>query len=232
MRDFILLSAWILALATTPLAARRVRAFVFDEPKTVDNVSIGFDINRSDVPLAFIGQILRDTGIPGGVAELEGCSGVPAVHFTANQGMTIRGVLDGFVVNNPDYKWQLDGDVINLEPRTGVPLLDARIRDFQVDTTDKQMTAEAILYDLLKLPGVRQRAAELKLKSGVMTGGPGVYTENPQPRAPVPIRITLKDISLREAFDSVVRTYRHTIWIYVQTECNGEKTYVIGTETD
>jgi hypothetical protein len=231
VKRFILLAGGTLAFFVVPMAARRARVATLDEPKTVDNVSIDGDIDRSEVPVAFMGQLLGGTGISGGFAQLEGCSSAPALHVTAKKGMTIREVMDSFVTENLAYRWHLDGGVVNLMPRAGLALLDARIRNFRLNTTDQQMSAGAVLYDLIRLPEVRQQAAELKLQPGIMQGGPGVVDEHPAPRKPVPIVVNLNDVSLREAFNSVARAYEHTIWTYFERDCDGAKTYVIGAST-
>jgi hypothetical protein len=232
MKCTMLLATGILALLAAPMAGHHPRAVVLGESQSVD-LPIGYDIDRSDVPLVLIGQLLGGTRIPGGIAQLEGCSGVPVLHLTAKRGMTIREAMDALVSENPSYQWQLEGGVVNLIPRSGsAALLDAKIRSFQLNTTDQKMDAHAVLYDIIRVPEVRQRAAELKLQPGMMQGGPGVYDEHPAKREPVPIMISLKDVSLREAFNSVVRTYGHTIWIYREHECNGSKTYIMQAETD
>jgi hypothetical protein len=54
-----------------------------------------------------------------------------------------------------------------------------------------------------------------------------VSEESPEPIKAVPIVLSLKNVSLREAFNSVVHAYGNTIWIYVEHECNGGKQYLV-----
>ena len=148
------------------------------------------------------------------------------------RGTTVRDAMATFVASNRDYRWLLDGDVVDLVPTAGFPLLDTRISSFELNTTDRQITSEAALSVLAGLPEVRQHAAELNLKPGIMQGGPGVYDEHPAPRDPLPIHISLKNVSLQEAFNSVARAFGHTIWVYSERECNGDKTYSVRTQAD
>jgi hypothetical protein len=215
--------AWTTAQGTAVLAA------TLDDSQTVD-IPIDHDIYGSELPHALLGEILGGTGIPGGVAQLEGCSGVPAVVSTkAKKGTTIRQALDAFVVGNPGYQWLLEGGVVNLIPKNApLALLNTRIHGLQLSTTDRQTTAGAILDDLVRLPEVRLRAAELELQPKVIQDFfLGVHREHPEPINPVPIVISLKNVPLREALNSVVRAYGNTIWIYVEHECNGGKQYLV-----
>jgi hypothetical protein len=87
----------------------------------------------------------------------------------------------------------------------------------------------------MQTPEVKERAAQIKISSGLYTGGPGVAVDTasgakpPAPKQPEPIIINLKDVSLLEAFNSVARSFGHTMWIYTETECGGKTTYTITT---
>src|SRR5260221_8426713 len=62
--------AWTTAQGTA------VRAATLDDSQTVD-IPIDHDIYGSELPHALPGEILGGTGIPGGVAQLEGCRVCP-----------------------------------------------------------------------------------------------------------------------------------------------------------
>jgi hypothetical protein len=111
-----------------------------------------------------------------------------------------------------------------------VPLLDTKIVKFQMDATDRQVPL--FFQDLLRLPEVRQREAALGLNQGLGQGGPGVAEEHPVPRQPVPVHISVQNLSLRDAFNRIVRISRKTIWIYRQTNCSGNRTYIVETASD
>jgi hypothetical protein len=194
------------------------------EPQTT-TARLGADIHLQEQTPLVLGAVLRGTALSGGVAEEIGCSTIPTAQLDVQQGATVQEAMGAFVAQNPAYRWSEDANVVNLMPVVEFPLLNARIRSFELETTDTT-AAVAVLYDLLNLPEVRQRAAELNLKPGMRQGGLAHLNPGSDQRVPTPIRLSLHDVSLQEAFNSVVRVYGHTIWMYDERHCNGERTYV------
>jgi hypothetical protein len=231
VKHCIFFSGWILALASAQVATQSMRVTTTRDSQ-IASIPLDHDINDTGQPFVIVEEVLRGSGLPAGVAQTEPCSVSATAHLRVNRGTTVREALDTFVSSNLEYRWLADGDVINLVPTNGSPLLDTMIRTFELSTTDQQMTAQAALSNLIRLPEVHQRAAELQLKAGIMQGGPGVYDAHPVPRKPVQIHITLTNIPLREAFNSVVRAFGHTIWVYRERECVGGRTYVVETQAD
>jgi hypothetical protein len=116
--------------------------------------------------------LLQGTGLQGGFAEVAGCSEDQLKgRVQLKQGTTVRQALDALVAANPGYRWELRDGVVNLMPRSGVPLLRTRIAKFQIDTTDRDIAA--LLHNVLSLPEVREREAELGLKEGTYAGPGG-----------------------------------------------------------
>jgi hypothetical protein len=194
------------------------------------NARVIWDIHvqSEQIPLV-LGRVLRGTDLSGGVAEEMACSTPPIAQLDVKQGTPVQDAMDSFVAGNPGDRWMEDTDVVNLMATTEFPLLNTRIPNFELDTTDAE-TARSVLNGLLDLPQVRERAAKLDLKVAPFVGGmealprPGY----PQP-TPRPIRLSLHDVSLQEAFNSVIRFYRSKIWIYEERQCNGVRTYLIRT---
>jgi hypothetical protein len=192
------------------------------------NARAGIDIHiqAKEVPLV-LGDLLRGTDLSGGVAEEIGCSTLPTAQLDVKQGTTVREAMGSFVAENPSYRWVEDTNVVNVMPTAEFSLLNAKIPSFELETTDTT-TARSVLNELLDLPQVRQRATELNLKPGLMQGWmEALPTPGFEQKTPTPIRLSLHDVSLQEAFNSVVRVYGHTIWIYDERHCNGERTYVV-----
>jgi hypothetical protein len=136
--------------------------------------------------------------------------------------------MDALVTANPGYKWELKDGAVNLLPRGGSPLLDARVAKFQMDATD--LTIGAVLQELPTLPEVRKREIALGLRGGVHAGpgggGAGVNI-HPIPRLPVTVHFNLRNLSLQEAFNKVAETSPGGGWIYRETDCNGAKTFIV-----
>jgi hypothetical protein len=191
-----------------------------------DRVGADIHVLAKEVPLV-LGDVLRGTDLSGGVAEEIGCSTLPTAQLDVKQGTTVREAMTSFVAENPHYRWAEDTNVVDVMPTVEFSLLNAKISSFELETTDTT-TARTVLNELLNLPQVRQRAVELNLKPGLMQGWmESLPTPGFEQRTPTPIRFSLHDVSLQEAFNSVVRVYGHTIWIYDERHCNGERTYVV-----
>jgi len=216
-----------ISLSLTPVrpSVRAQSAAHAETERLLDNAQVGADIHvKEEVPLA-LADLLRGTGLTGGVAEEIGCSAPPEVQLDVRQGTTVRTAMDAFAAENPGYRWIENAGVVNVTPANEFPLLRARIRSFELETTE---TARAVLFNLLNIPEVRQRAAELNLKPGLIQGwAEALPTASSYPKAKTPIHLSLQDVSLQEAFNSVVRFYGRTIWIYDERQCNGERTYLV-----
>jgi hypothetical protein len=188
------------------------------------NARVIWDIHvqAEQIPIV-LSRMLHGTDLSGGVAEELGCSSSPIAQLDVKQNTPVQEAMDSFVAGNPGYKWLEDTNVVNVMATIGFPLLNTKISNFELDTTDAE-TAGSVLSGLLSVPEVRQGATELKLKLAFQQNGSEAYY--PQ-RTPKPVRLSLHDVSLQEAFNSVVRLYGNTIWIYEERQCNGERTYLV-----
>jgi hypothetical protein len=220
MKQFFLIFGCLSALSVHPLTRQ-------NEGKSESlSVAITHNIDTNDQPQMVLEEILRGTGVPAGVVVLANCSTPPHVRLNLSQGTSVAEALNALVASNPEYRWQADGNVINLLPMKAAPLLETEIREFRMDTTDREIGA--VLSELMALPVVRKRQSELKLKSGIYQGGPGAAEEHPVPKKPVPIHIRVQNLSLQEALNSVVETYGHSVWVYGETEeCSGDRTFLL-----
>lgn len=225
MKYFIGLFTWILIASGWPIVTQQLGAAQANRPRPAD-IRIDHDIlAKNERILNLFLDVLRGTGIHGGFAEVAGCSELPKGHLTVKEGSTISEAMDALVAANPSYQWELEDGVINLIPRSGIPLLHARIAKFQMHATDMQMPA--VLQDLLRLPEVRERETSLGLKQGPGQGGPGAMEKHPVPKKPVAVHINLQNLSLLEAFNKVVQTSPKGVWIYHESDCNGAKTFTV-----
>jgi len=75
--------------------------------------------------------------------------------------------LEAITAADPQYKWQVEDDVVNLFPRNGDPaLLNTRIQKFEA----KQIDVDQALGLLLSSPEVQKREADLNL-ARLLRGG-------------------------------------------------------------
>ncbi len=232
MRRLTLLLAIMLTLGDAQTQASRSQDPKAKELRATD-VSVTHDIDDKSQPFLVLEDVVRGTGLPAGVAQVESCSGsVTPVQLNVRRGTAVRDAMEQIVTKSPSFRWLADGQVINLIPASGLPLLDARVEHFELNTTDRKEAASAVLDDILRLPEIRRRAAELGLTPGIVQGGPGAYDEHPAPKEPLPVRVSLNRVSLRDAFNQVVRSYGHTYWAYSERKCKGSKTFVVTTGAD
>lgn len=185
-------------------------------------------------PCSVIWDFLRETTLAGGVILLTDCGDAPAVQWKAKRGSSFRQVLNDFQAHNPAYRWELHGNVLNLVPVAGIPrLLVARIKSFDLQTTDQQTTASSAVGMLLQLPEIQQAATDLHIRGGLYEGPRAVMlgssgARNSPPKAPhLPISIQLNDLSLQDAINAVAQAYGHTWWRYTERSEGGEVTYTI-----
>jgi hypothetical protein len=225
------ISFWVLVIAVVVSALIAGRAFPQGSAQTLDR-PFPYDIDRTEAPLPVLEEFLRDNGLSGGIVLMsDSCEDPPLVHWRAKQGSPFRQVLDDFQAYNPDYRWDLRGNVLNVVPAAGLPpLLAAKIRTFDLHTTD-QLTPYPPLRSLLDTSEMRLAATELHLKEGSYTGGLAVARDSsapPEPpKAPSPIDVHLKNISLQDALNAVAQAYGHVVWWYRQRTCQGQVTYTV-----
>lgn len=227
MRNLILGMILIISHLPVPFVAPGLGALKTDE-RTVLDAPLSHDIDFSGTAAAVLKDVLRDTQIPGGVVQqLRGCSAESRMHLSVKKGTTIRQAMDNLVASNPDHQWQFLDHVVNLTPKTGPPvLLETRIHSYQLHTTDN-WAPSASMEDLFKIEEIRKRAVALKLTWGAVTGGLYAGEYHPAPKTPRPIDVDIHDVSVQDALNAVVTAYRNAIWIYRETECNGETTFTI-----
>jgi len=125
--------------------------------------------------------------------------------------------MDALVAANPGYTWQWKDGIVNLAPQGGSSLLRTKITKFQRDATD--LETEAVLNDVLRLPEVRTREASLGLKQVMSGGGLAAGKDHPVPRQPVPIHIDIRNLSLQNAFNEIVKAVPKGTWLYLEKDC-------------
>jgi hypothetical protein len=98
------------AFAAEPDHQRVDRGFAAEESKVTHEIDV---VGAPDVVLE---EILRGTGIPGGVVRIEGCSEGPTLHVGAAEGTTVVDTMESLAASNPAYSWELRNGVVNLLP--------------------------------------------------------------------------------------------------------------------
>lgn len=91
--------------------------------RATGSIPFNNDIDDTNQPfvIRYLPDVLRGTGVSTSVGQLEPCSVVPSVHLKLKRGAIIREAMNTLGACNPGYRWQLDGDVLNLLPTSGIP---------------------------------------------------------------------------------------------------------------
>lgn len=230
MKNLTFLFISVLIAVGLPLAAQQSEAAAqINKPKLAD-IRVAHNISAENQPMRFIFlDVLRGTGIHGGLVEMAGCSGASKGRLVVSQGVSVPQAMNALVAANPGYRWEQRAGVINLITRDDIPLLRTRIASFQTNATNQGI--RAVLQDVLGLPEVRERETALGLTQESGQGGPSVIKKHPVPQQHVSVPINVQNASLRDVFNQIVQTSQNGVWIYRETNCNGAKTFTVEMAT-
>jgi hypothetical protein len=230
MKQILFILGAIVALPMVPITARPQTPQDLGDAQILA-LPIPHDVDFTGPPQQTIWWVLHDMGISLGIVqEFQGCSNDSQVRLKVKKGTTLREAMDAVVASNSDYRWRLLDHVVNLEPKGGIPaILTTKLHSVRLHTFDN-WTPSAGMFELFKMPEIRRRLDELKVKEGAQTGdGPMTISIYPNPSPPQPRRIdiNLQDVSVQSVFNAIVRSHGNGTWMYSEIECNGEKTFTI-----
>lgn len=166
-------------------------------------------------------EALEEFGVTGGAVALAGDGNERKLTIRpAND--TLRAVLQGIVAAEPRYRWAVDNGAVNLLPRKTAPaLLDVFIPTFNSMDANNVPSATSIL---LGLPAIREAAHRLgidrvEINTGMLAGVPLPGAETPKP--PKPLAAHCKNVTLRQALNSIVKANGKGVWIYEEWHAAG-----------
>jgi hypothetical protein len=156
---------------------------------------------------------------PGGVVKVADCNQMETYSFRPLDS-SLRGVLDSIVSADPRYTWEVKDAVINVIPRNELsPFLAVRISRFEI----LEVEPEQALSQMLAIPEVQH--AQLSLGRHLVNrvraypfcpqGCPAKETKK--------ISISLKDATVRETLNAIVRAHGSAVWWFQQWDCGGQK---------
>src|SRR5262245_23787971 len=168
---------------------------------------------------------LGSTSLPGGIILPAADSHEDTKYQLNPSSVSLRDVLNAITSADPSYKWTFERGVVNLVPKEDqAPLLASRVEKFEL----KKANLDLAVSELLQLPEVKQRRAELNidgpwqnisLLSSLKRPGTGP-DENQEG-----FDVSCEDITLRQALNAIVRAHGRGVWRYYERHCNG-KDYV------
>jgi hypothetical protein len=165
-------------------------------------------------------QGLLLTRSAGGIASAaSGCEEEPIIQRWMPVGASLKNVLNWIVTADPVYRWQLDGDIVNLLPLDDEPvLLRTRIDRFRLETP---ADIDSALNQLLAQPEVKRQANNLNISTGLK------LFVRPSSKTDPKITLDCKDLTLREALNAIVRAYGRAVWSYRERSCGGQNVFSI-----
>ncbi len=129
--------------------------------------------------------------------------------------------LDLIVQRNPTYRWSDEQGIINLTPDKCFPkLLNVEISNFKIADVNN---LNAVMDKILQLPEVKGKLKELNLRQGMQFGG----IMSPPSNRP-PTEMEFKDKTLQQILNEIVRKRGRGVWVYSESEFNGENTFSLG----
>jgi hypothetical protein len=153
--------------------------------------------------------------IPGGVVRIANCSHSDP-EATINDAVSMKDLLDLLKLKSPEYSWKVDRGVVNVIPETGFPVpLDIPISDFHV----KDVTALEAFNQLVNRSDLKAAFESRGLFQGLELNGGGF------PISKARITLDLKNVSLLEVLNSIVRADGRAVWGYTLNPCQGKNLY-------
>jgi len=196
-RHFLIPSALLLAVAIVSVTAKQ---------NAEGNVEL---ITTQD---AFV-RSLTTARVPGGIVTRSDCN--PNAKLQKDSlPSSLLASLNRITQADPQYRWQDERGVINLIPTSGEPdVLKIRFQEFRV----KNMSSlELILEQLLTLPEVQSDAIGRQVNQGLRFAGISSPSRGRQ------LSISIKDGTLRDALNAIVRAQGRAVWSYSESRCNGQ----------
>lgn len=175
-------------------------------------------VKMYDVPVstqeAFL-NALRAEKKPGGIVLVNRSCAVSEIKTQVEREYTsLNTALNLIVKQDPWYSWSIEQGVVNLIPTNDEPdFLKIQIKKFRLDG---DLNLHLALEKLLRLPEVESKATEINLNK-IMYGG----LQSPR-ETKSRLKFELRNVTLRQALNEIVRKDEIAVWKYYESNCNGK----------
>jgi hypothetical protein len=161
---------------------------------------------------------LAASQLPGGILAVRKC-GAPQPTFVPAETSTLQSELNRMAKVMPDYQWTLDDGVVNFLPKNYAPSpLDILIADFDAENVTT-IKAYNQLFDTLAVKNGFSRLGLHEPAVQLVFGG-GSETKDQRH-----ITVKLKNVTLRQALNRIVKTDGRKVWILSIDSCGEDNTY-------
>jgi hypothetical protein len=162
---------------------------------------------------------LRSAKVPGGIVFVGGCGNDPMYTFS-HAGPTLEDALHSVIRSNPRYEWTIVKGVVNVRPVNGeLSLLSVNMRNVEIK---KAYSLDLVASELLSVAEVRRRMTELNFTPGYVRLGMNDLPRSTDTRMKEPPAYQFRNVTLREALDSVARRHGTAVWEYRENHCKGK----------
>jgi hypothetical protein len=162
------------------------------------------------------------TRLSGGL-EISSCdSRLPFLELSA--GMQVKQVLDKIRRYRPELTLDpAENDAVSLISRGFVTgLLDTRIDVLRLSNIDSR---GGTINELLLIPAVQRRIAELDLEEGLRQFGFERMNKSGIPSPPTPL--ILNNVTLRQALNAIALRGEGRVWIYDENICRNRRVFTL-----
>jgi len=179
------------------------------------------DANLNLGSQSYLHNLFSRTGIPAGVVFAENEDIYTGFKFQP-QVLTLKEALDLFTKAKPEYVWKETNGVINIFPKNYYPILDTRISEFKIDDEFPWKMTEKLIQTkefqrYIKERNLVDKIPDPENKHGWIFSG-GVGSPNPREKRSV----NLKNATVREILNEIVRKSENRFWSYQEYEVTYE----------
>ncbi len=169
-------------------------------------------------------MVLLNANVSGGIVAVN-CDVSPKWNFVASHTTSLEAFLINLEQTDTNYRWQLDGGVLNLLPREDTPkLLETPIKEFNVE----KVTAQEALNLLQKKSEVKKRKAELGLDKAIISiNKASAVILGSEPNTTPTFNLNLKGATFRQILNEIVKAQGRLTWIYTEKHCGDTNVFSI-----
>jgi len=149
-----------------------------------------------------------DTEVPGGVS-IALKDGDARKEF-APDSFTLQGVLDHVITVSPGYQWSESGGVVNVFPLEDYEVLNLTVPEFEFENKTKH----ELLAEVIQTKQFRQYLKKYSVSAPRLLYMGGLQ----DPRPPRKFSISLKNATVRDILNEIVRLNGSSTWVYMEYE--------------
>lgn len=202
------------AIVQTPNGSEPQKA----KPNIADSHTT-LELSRKTTLSEAVVTVLYNTGLAGGIVSKEKCE-VASKDFYVPAGMPLSQALDKITVTDAHHRWLVTPGGIALIPTDGLPaLLQTHIDDIKIKDTNNltlavdQITQTTAIKDMISTLKLTLLSQEPGFSQLLPAGAP-----KPEPRP-----LSLHDVSLLDALNSIAAEHGSAIWSYMEFACAGKR---------